>query len=269
MLLPTAAAGQVVTGGSALRSQQAPLLLSPGVPVGSFCSCSLGAAAWKPLIQVPYRSRARGLPPPQTFPSSAAAPHQGRCLCQAPVGAAQAPSCQSLTSFAKLLTTASALQLRFFKRKIRGSAQGAGLGLSSRARVPQVLLLQGTGAAFGNTQRSGADLWSRGLCSLPTGSLGGSTGMAGFTAPPPCHAPPVGSVPAEAGCGHAAQRLACVLPQRVGRKRALGALRRAAACALRGGDKGSKSTSGEHGHGPGFVQPGRKKQQQQGRDWGH
>lgn len=68
VLLPTAAAGQVVTGGSALRSQQAPLLLSPGVPVGSFCSCSLGAAAWKPLIQVPYRSRARGLPPPPNLP---------------------------------------------------------------------------------------------------------------------------------------------------------------------------------------------------------
>lgn len=129
------------------------------------------------------------------------------------------------------------------------------------------LLQVSPGSSFGNTQRSRADLWSRGLCSLPTGSLGGSTGMAGFTAPPPCHAPPVGSVPAEAGCGHAAQRLACVLPQRVGRKRALGALRRAAACALRGGDKGSKSTSGEHGHGPGFVQPGRKKHQQQGRDW--
>lgn len=72
--------------------------------------------------------------------------------------------------------------------------------------------------------------------------------MAGFTAPPPCHAPPVGSVPAEAGCGHTAQRLACVLPRRVGRKQALGAVRPAAACVLRGGDKGSKSTSTELVH---------------------
>lgn len=128
MLLPTAAAGQAVTGDSAPGLQPAPLLLSPGVPVGSCRSCSLGAATWKPLNQAPYGSGAGGLPPQNTFLSSPLHPTGGdacgglRWVLPRLLPASPSPG---RCGFAKPPTTASALQLRFFKRKICGSTRVA------------------------------------------------------------------------------------------------------------------------------------------------
>lgn len=139
----------------------------------------------------PLREQGWGSPPPKHLPLFTPAPHRGRCLRLAQVGAAQAPSCQSLT---RTLRLCKASDHRLGSAAEVFQAKNSWQYPSGRAQVPQVLLQQGTGTAAGVPRlkfrkRSALQSWfllSRAV--LPPNRLSGWEHEHGRIYSPPLHA---------------------------------------------------------------------------------